>query len=265
MSPKVLITELTTAWFQVNALVFLPSSNTEIKKTWGLFTHGYTSHKGDCLNWASRLVEAGVPCVIFDQPGHYLGSFNEVSSFDDFKNHAHELFAAAYLRLQAFIESHFGGTNLSHPHSLVLGGHSLGAFTAFKALELPLFNNLEKIGVGVGIGIGQRQATHIFETAFYEKTLAVRRQLVSPALDSKEVFSWLKSAKENMNLSNQRLHLITGEDDVVVGAGGMEAFIKVLEDKNNIVTFEKPKRLAHHEPALATAHLFAFLKNHFGW
>jgi hypothetical protein len=265
MSSKVCITELSTPWFQVNALAFLPHESAHLKKEWAIFTHGYTSHKGDCLNWASRLVDSGVPCLIFDQPGHYLGSFNEVSSIDDFKNHVHELFGEAYLRLQSLMEIHLPQRGHILPSTIILGGHSLGAFTAFKALELPIFNQVSKLGIGIGIGIGQRQATHIFETAFYEKTLSIRRQLVSPSLDSKEVFSWLKSEKENMTLSHQRLHLITGEDDVVVGAGGMEAFLKVLEDHQNIVSWEKPKKLPHHEPALATAHLYAFLKNHFGW
>ncbi len=267
MPIKVICTELSLPSFQVNALAFIPALKIDspIRKEWAIFTHGYTSHKGDCLNWATRLVEADVPCLIFDQPGHYLGSFNEVQSLDEFKAHVHELFREAYLRLSELMENNLGRMNYPQPESIILAGHSLGAFTAIKALELPAFKNLKRLAVGVGIGIGQRQAIHIFETAFYEKTLAVRRQLVSPALDSKDVFSWLKEEKEKMTISNERIHLITGEDDVVVGPGGMEAFLKVLEDNNNSVTWEKPKRLPHHEPGAATPHMFSFLKNHFGW
>jgi hypothetical protein len=265
MSTKVVCTELSLPWFQVNALAFLPSADSNIRPEWGLFTHGYTSHKGDCLNWATRLVEYGVPCLIFDQPGHYLGSFHEVSSLDDFKAHAHELFAEAYLRLQGLMESHLGAGSFPSAKAVILGGHSLGAFTAIRALELAAFKNLQRVGVGIGIGIGQRQATHLFETAFYEKTLSIRRQLVSPPLDSRAVFSWLKHEKETMTLSGQRIHLITGEDDVVVGHGGLEAFVSVLEENGNSVTWEKPKRLPHHEPGSASPHLFAFLKEHFGW
>jgi hypothetical protein len=95
--------------------------------------------------------------------------------------------------------------------------------------------------------------------------LAIRRQLVSKHLDSKEIFAWLKQAKENLEISDERMHLITGEDDVVVGNRGLEAFVEVLEKNKNQVTFEKPTRLPHHEPALATAHIFSFLKNHFEW
>lgn len=263
MSSKVICTELSLSHFQVNALAFLPSADKQLRSEWALFTHGYTSHKGDCLNWASRLVEVGVPCLIFDQPGHYLGSFHEVNSLDDFKQHAHELFGDAYQRLQILLEPQLGLS--PRPETVILGGHSLGAFTAIKALELPIFASLKRVGIGIGIGIGQRQATHLFETAFYEKTLSIRRQLVSPALDSKAVFTWLKESKENMSISGERIHLITGEDDVVVGNGGLEAFLEVLERNGNVVTWEKPKRLPHHEPGSATPHIYAFLKDHFGW
>lgn len=265
MSAKVVTLELSLPWFQVNALAFIPSPDKDIKTEWAFFSHGYTSHKGDCLNWASRLVEAGVPVMIFDHPGHYLGSFHEANSWDDFKNHVHELFGEAFNRMQGLMDQHVGMGQYPPVRNIILGGHSLGAFTSIRALELPVFQNFQKVAIGIGIGIGQRQATHLFETAFYEKTLSLRRQLVSPALDSKVVFGWLKTEKENMTISNQRIHLITGEDDVVVGAGGLEAFIEVLERNGNVVTFEKPKKLPHHEPGAASPHLYLFLKEHFGW
>ncbi len=266
MSAKVICTELSLPWFQVNALAFIPSAEQgSIKSEWAIFSHGYTSHKGDCLNWATRLVEAGVPCLIFDQPGHYLGSFNEVSSLQDFKDHAHELFAEGYSRLGLLLEQHLGLGQYPSNTTVILGGHSLGAYTSIKALPLPLFKDKQRVAVGIGIGIGQSQSTHLFETAFYQKTLSVRRQLVSPHLDSKEVFAWLKQEKETIKISGERIHMITGEDDVVVGANGLEAFLKVLEDQNNIVTWEKPKRLPHHEPGGATPHMYAFLKKQFGW
>lgn len=267
MSSKVIPLELSLPWFQVNAFAFIPSTakGGEIKSEWAFFSHGYTSHKGDCLNWASRLVESGVPCLIFDQPGHYLGSFNDVNSWEDFQNHVHELFGEALLRLQALMDLHVGIGQYPPLKSIIVGGHSLGAFTSIRALELPAFQNYQKVSVAVGIGIGQRQATHLFETAFYEKTLSLRRQLVSPCLDSKIVFGWLKEEKEKMTVSSQRIHLITGEDDVVVGAGGLEAFIEVLEKHGNVVTFDRPRKLPHHEPGLATPHMYSFLKEHFGW
>jgi hypothetical protein len=267
MSSKVITLELSLPWFQVNAIAFLPSleGNKKIKSEWAFFTHGYTSHKGDCLNWATRLVESGVPCLIFDHPGHYLGSFNEATSWDDFKDHVHELFGEAFIRLQALMETQLGVGQYPSPTAVILGGHSLGAFTSIRALELPVFQNFQRVAIAVGIGIGQRQAAHLFETAFYEKTLSIRRQLVSPVLDTKIVFAWLKTEKENMTISSERIHCITGEDDVVVGPGGLEAFVEVLERNGNVVSWDKPKRLPHHEPGAATPHLFSFLKEHFGW
>lgn len=266
MSSKVIPLELSLPWFQVNAFAFIPSvdEGKQVKSEWAFFSHGYTSHKGDCLNWATRLVESGVPCLIFDQPGHYLGSFHELNRWEDFRDHAHELFGEAFTRLQGLMDMHLAG-QFPVPRNIILGGHSLGAFTSIRALELPIFQNYQRVAVAVGIGIGQRQATHLFETAFYEKTLSLRRQLVSPQLDSKVVFGWLKSEKENLAISGERIHLITGEDDVVVGGGGLEAFIEVLERNGNSVTFDRPKRLPHHEPGAATPHLYSFLKEHFGW
>lgn len=263
MLAQVIATELSLPWFSVNALAFIPTK--EARSEWAVFTHGYTSHKGDCLNWATRMSEAGVPCIIFDQPGHYLGSFHEAESLEDFKNHLHELFAAAYERLTAIMEQKLGMGNYPRCHSIILAGHSLGAFSCIRALELEAFHNLARVAVGVGIGISQHKSTHLFETSFYEKTLSIRRQLVSPALDTKPVFAWLKEEKENMTISNQRIHLITGLDDLVVGSGGAAAFVEVLKMNGNAVTLEEPTKLPHHEPGSAAPHLYAFLKNHFGW
>jgi pimeloyl-ACP methyl ester carboxylesterase len=265
MPLKIFRSELHLPWFDVNALAFIPSQDEEIKSQWALFTHGYTSHKGDCLNWANRLVDAGVPCMIFDQPGHYLGSFNEVASLEDFRLHSHKLFGEAFNRLNALMESHLGTGNYPSCSDLILGGHSLGAFNAIRALELPALQGISRLGIGVGIGLSQAQGTHIFETAFYQKTLETRKQLVSEALDSTPVFAWLKEEKSRMSVSGQRIHLITGEDDVVVGVGGLEAFQEILSKNGNDVTSEKPRKLPHHEPGSAAPHLYAFLKRHYGW
>jgi predicted esterase len=199
-----------------------------------------------------RAAEAGLPALIFDWPGHYLGGLNEVEHFEDFKNHAHELFATAWQALDGQVK-----TPATHA---ILGGHSLGALMAIKALELATFAPFKRLAVGLGIGLNNKVETHLFDTAFYQKTLSVRRQLVSPALDSDNVFPWIREEKENLKLSGERIHLITGLDDLVVGDEGMENFASILRAQGNVVTTFAPTKMAHHEPTLGAPHLHAFLK-----
>lgn len=221
-----------------------------------LLCHGYTSHKSSILSWASRLAEEGLPTLIMDIPGHYLGNFSEVESFNDFKLYAHELFAEAF---EAACE------HLDHaPNSVLLGGHSLGALLSLKALALPAFAGLEKFCIAVGIGMPPEEAVHIFDTPFYKSTLRLREQLVSPELKPDNVFPWIKSEKENLVITREHIHLITGEDDMVVGDNGMERFANYLSECGNIVTSEKPKKLAHHIPENAAPHVKKALKEH-GW
>lgn len=234
--------------FQFNAIAFVPENPaTQI----ALFTHGYTASKADCLNWAQRLSDANITSVIFDLPGHHLGSYNEIPSLQVFKDHAHECFETSFSFLKTFVPN---------PETIILGGHSLGALLAVHALELPCFENLQKLAVCIGLGISQHTKTHLFETSFYEKTLNIRRQLVDEKIDSDAVFSWIKEDKLNIQVKNQRIHMITGLDDVVVGEGGMEAMAFHLKSLNNNVTTLEPKKLSHHEPALAASHIYAFIK-----
>ncbi|MBY0516802.1 MAG: alpha/beta fold hydrolase [Bacteriovoracaceae bacterium] len=257
MNIKVTKTLLTLPWCETQALAFIPS---EIKHSARvIYSHGYTASKADCLPWAIRAADSGVPAIIFDWPGHFLGGMNDVENFLDFKLHAHELFAVAFERLNTLI----GESTL--PDQVVLGGHSLGALMAIKAMSLPQFSTCKRLGVGVGIGLNNKVETHLFDTQFYQKTLSIRRQLVSPALDSDHVFPWIREEKTQLQISGERIHLIVGEDDMVVGAGGMDSMAKVLEEHGNQVTTYAPKKLAHHEPTLAAPHLHAFLKQELGW
>ncbi len=253
MSIKIHKIVLENKFFKFHALAFLPLKNLNFR---AVFSHGYTSHKGDCLNWAQRLADAGIPTIIFDLPGHYLGSFEEVHSFEEFKNHAHECFETAFNYLAQFAPVD-GNTQI------VLGGHSLGAYLSLKALNNPDFVAYKKLAICVGLGINQSTETHLFETAFYEKTLNIRRQLVSPCLDSDVVFPWIKEGKLNVSISGQKVHLICGKDDVVVGAGGANAMKIILEAQNNFVTLDEPSKLSHHEPSLAASSIYQFLKKEF--
>jgi len=257
MATRIEKTLLNHPQFSTQALCFLPD-NLNDQGLWALFTHGYTSHKGDVLNWAARLAEAQIPSLIFDLPGHYLGSFEEVTSFDHFKNHAHELFTFGFEKLDYFIEQKLGKHLCK---TLVLGGHSLGALLSLKAL--PLFPVQNKIAIGVGIGQPAHVQTHLFDTIFYQKTLNIRRQLVSPALDSDIMFPWIREERSKVLVKNERIHLITGIDDVVVGSGGMKLYADWLENQGSKVTSHEPSKLSHHEPGLAAGHLFSFLKKEF--
>ena len=139
-----------------HGLLFVPEQKSS---SLALLCHGYTSHKGSLLTWASRLAEEGMPTLIFDVPGHYLGNFSEVENFDEFKNYAHELFAEAYETAKQELNQSVEG--------LVLGGHSLGALLAIKAMNLPEFSALKKVSIAVGLGMPPKKVVHIFDTPFY--------------------------------------------------------------------------------------------------
>jgi len=79
-----------------------------------------------------------------------------------------------------------------------------------------------------------------------------------------DVYPWVKEEKNNLQITNQDIHLISGDDDLVVGNDGMERFMEALTQKGNRVTIERPSKLPHHEPQLAAAHVKKYLKK-IGW
>lgn len=205
-----------------------------------VFTHGYTSDKSDQLYWAQRLVRKGIETLIFDLPGHYLGSGAEVESFDDFAAHAPGLFAEAFTLMGAQTQER-----------VILGGHSLGGLLSLKALELDELAPFKKFTVGVGVGVGPDGARHPLEGAFFKETLDLRTKLISPALGPTQFFPWLHAMKKNLFVTGERIHFICGEDDVIVPPQGAELLTALLMAKGNEVTLVKPRRLPHHEPAFA--------------
>lgn len=218
-------------------------------KVSALWAHGYTSSKNSLLNWALRCAEVGVENILFDLPGHYLGSFNEVESFEEFKSSSHKLFAKAFQKLQNQTPDHF-----------ILGGHSLGGLLAIKALNLDTFKNLSKEAIAVGLGMAPKNKLHLFDTPFYKSTLEVRAQLVSPSIDPQSIFTWIKEEKENLSLQNQKITLITGADDLVVGKDGTERLAELLKEKTNDVTVQRPTKLPHHQPEMAAPHIKSLIK-----
>lgn len=264
VSIKLVKKTLSNKYFSFDAIAMLPSKDEypDIKGQWGLFTHGYTASKTDCLPWAQRVADNGAPAVFFDLPGHYLGGFHEVQSFEEFKSHVEECFIDAYQFLDSALKSN---GYQSQCEKVILGGHSLGAMLSLKALKLPFFSDKETLAICVGLGISQSTDTHLFESAFYQKTLNIRRQLVSSAIDSDIIFPWIKDEKVNVDLTGKRIHLITGQDDLVVGSGGMAALETTLIELGNEVSSNEPKKLPHHEPTMAASHVNAFLRKELSW
>ena len=252
MSTKIIKHTLQNKHFTFNAMAFIPSESVEMRSEWAVFTHGYTASKTDCVSWATRLSEGGIPVCIFDLPGHHLGSYNDVPSFEIFRDESVNCFDDAFVFLRDQLDSSC--------EKLILGGHSLGALLSLKALDNELFASFNKMAIAIGIGISQHKNVHLFESSFYEKTLNIRRQLVDSKIDSDLVFPWIKEEKLKLELSGHRIHLITGQDDVVVGEGGMEALKFNLEAAGSEVTMSEPRKLPHHEPALAATHIWNFLK-----
>lgn len=258
MPVKIIPKTIKSKSFTFNSISFIPDfKESDYKESFAIFTHGYTASKNDCLSWAQRLSEVGVPTIIFDQPGHYLGSFNDFDSFEIYKDEAHTLFVDALNELKVQCNKEL--------KTLILGGHSLGGLLSLKALNLDEFQKYNLIAIGVGVGISQSKTTHLFESSFYEKTLNIRRQLVTPALDSDLMFPWIKEEKLNLDIIQKRIHLITGKDDVVVGVGGQEALANNLRELGNIVTEKMPGKLPHHEPSSAGTHIYSFLKDELNW
>ncbi|MBY0413609.1 MAG: lipase family protein [Bdellovibrionales bacterium] len=252
---------------KTNVMYFLPEVGgetlLEIKPTFALLTHGYTADKSSIINWAIRLSEVGVSCALFDLPGHYQGNYSEVNDFEFFKCHAHELFFEAFKGLSVAFKEEFPlNEQFLEPSQLKIAfcGHSLGAMLSLKAIIMPEFEKYEKRALSVGLGMAPKNVVHLFDTPFYKSTLKVREQLVSPELKPDNVFPWIKEEKNLIEIRNQDIHLITGEDDLVVGSDGMERFQASLEQKNNRVTIERPSKLPHHEPALAASHVKKYLK-----
>jgi alpha-beta hydrolase superfamily lysophospholipase len=245
-----------------NAFCFLPDVSSKVAPALSVFTHGFTSHKGSIFNWSLRLAEEGIPSLLFDLPGHYLGGFTEVSSLEAFQRNATLMFESGLKILEDLLLDELGLHSDHNSTKFILGGHSLGALLSLKACNSPAFQNFKQTQViAVGFGLPPEGVTHIFNTPFYKSTLAVRAQLVSEAIGPDKIFPWIKEEKESLNLTGQDIYLLTGEDDVVVGKDGTERLKAQLEGLGNNVVLEKPAKLAHHVPENAAPHIKKWLKD----
>lgn len=230
--------------FRVNALDFLPEGD---YSSFAIFSHGYTSHKGTVLPWAHRLAESGVRAVVFDLPGHYLGSYNEVTDLDEFKNHVHELFLEAHnLDLEC--------------KNLILGGHSMGGLLAIKAVKEEQLKDYNRWVIGVGLGDGIKEKSHLFYTDFFKSALNLRTQLVSPSIAPDHIFPWVVEEKMNLRVSGEKIHLIVGKDDLVTPPHGVKSLIERLEGLGANVSLNHVPRLPHHYPEKAAGFIKNYLK-----
>ena len=249
---------------QVQALLFLPESPRLSPPTFALFTHGFTDHKASLLNWSTRLAQEGVASLLFDLPGHYLGGFSEVKSWIWFKEEVHKLYEQAHQRLGEEYFKIFPSQRSKEDRRdirIVLGGHSLGGLLALKALGLESFEEYpHKLALAVGFGFSHLRGRHLFETPLFEKTLFMRAQLVSPKLNPQRVFAWIKEEKENLKITGQKIYLLSGKDDYVVGERGVQEMAHFLEAQNNEIHWERVAKLPHHNPQRAAPHLKKYLK-----
>lgn len=238
--------------FKVQALSFIPKNPKALR---ALFTHGYTSSKTSILSWAQRLSGMGIPTIIFDQPGHFLGSFEDISSFEDFQNHFYKLYELADKTLLDLLDI--------EAQDIIIGGHSLGALSTLKALETDYFTKFKKFSLLVGFGLPEEGRPHLFETKLYEETLEVRRGLVSKQIPPEKVFPWIWQQKKELSLFNHQIHILNGQDDLVVGTKGTKEIESLLTSLGNQVVLIEPKKLPHHEPGLAASHIGSMIKKEF--
>jgi len=218
----------------VNALFFIPKEVRSNKCC--IFTHGYTSHKGSILTWPQKMMDLNVPTIIFDLPGHFLGSFNECTSFEVFKKETPSLFDHAYRKInELFPES-------SLP---ITGGHSLGALLSLiHSSTKTTFNHQ----ICVGLGSLDSDKPHLFQTPFFRETMILRSELVSPELHPDIVIPWIAEMKRTTSVEKKSIHLLAGKDDIVIGGEeGVEKIATHLE-KRNSVHRHLPSKLPHHLP-----------------
>ncbi|MDA8792538.1 alpha/beta fold hydrolase [Bacteriovoracaceae bacterium] len=219
-----------------------------------IFTHGFTSNKQDLLNWMQKFASNQVPVLIFDLPGHYLGNLTDVESIHEFHQATDQFFQQAKTLLESTVQQ----SNLFY----LVGGHSLGALLSLLVLDNVFPKTEQTLSLIVGLGSPKENEQHFFDTELFSETRKFRDQLVSPAINMKDLFAWSHDIKRTIQVKNRKIHLICGENDVVVGPEGVERLLEHLKSQNE-VTLDKPKKLSHHEPQLAHVHLYSYLKRNY--
>ena len=250
----------------IKVMYFLPPVALLRKGPLGVFTHGYTAQKDSILNWPVRLGNLGVASAIFDLPGHRLGASCGINDFEEFLATPY-LFERVAWELKNKVAALMGEAQAQSlkGDELLLGGHSLGALLALKANTLEGLKEADKtiIAVGLGKSVEKANITHIFEDPFFEKTLKLRGQLVDEAIAPSVMFPWIKEEKKNLQMKGAKIHMIVGEDDVVVPRSQFDSLKEHLEQQGNQVSTRIPKKLPHHLPDMAASYINAFVKKTF--
>ncbi len=89
-------------------ILFLPK---EIKfQKVGIFTHGYTSSISSILSWGIKGAQKGIPIILFNLPGHFLGHDVKVRSFEEFILASPDLFLNSYQSCEEFFPKKYAPT-----------------------------------------------------------------------------------------------------------------------------------------------------------
>lgn len=223
-----------------------------------LMAHGYTAYKAQMQNWAFRLLDLGCACSIIDLPGHRLGHFFDVSNFEDFKKQSSLIFPKVLQDLTQSLK-----LDPNQLQKIFFSGHSLGGFLAlkgFESLESNLHSKMHYICVGLGTNLANEKQNHFLENSFFAKTLKFRNALVSECLHSDKVFAWLKDAKTQLKINQSKIHLITGENDLIAPPAQIENLASILRPHNQVeITIQK--QLSHHEPEKASPIVYQVIKS----
>ena len=217
-----------------NALFFIPEKISGTRCC--LFTHGYTSHKGSILTWAQKMMDLNIPTIIFDLPGHFLGGFHDVPSFELFKKEGPLLFSEAFTTIKK---------EFPEIVTAISGGHSLGAlFSLLHSAQSDFIQHQ----ICVGLGSLPLNKPHLFETPFFKDTMLLRSELVSKQLSPTQVLPWIAETKRKAITSDKNIHLIGGSDDIIIGGTeGVEQMAGYLMPSNQVIKHIIPK-LPHHLP-----------------
>lgn len=236
MSFKIEKIILNTKDLATNALYFKPDD--PATQYVSVFTHGYTSHKGSILPWAQKMMELNIPTILFDLPGHFLGSFRPVSTIEDFQGQTPELFKSAH-------------SILGEQKNLIVGGHSLGAL--FSLIYSEKYS--PDLIFCAGLGLSDPTKKHLFQTPIFKETLNLRSELVSPEISPEIIFPWITEKKQNLSIENRNILLVAGKDDIVIDReAGINRLGDLLKVKNSVEVMVPPS-LPHNQPERAGVYL----------